>query len=53
MIAARSSSDASRGDDHEQALLLDRALDEVVDVVLAVAELAHAAGRADVAHQAR
>ena len=37
--------------DHEQPLLLDRALDEGVDVGVVVAELAHAARRADVAHQ--
>src|SRR5213078_1031014 len=40
----------ARGD-REQPLLLERALDEVGHVVLGVAELGDALGRADVAHE--
>src|SRR5919108_4694150 len=39
------------GRDHQQALLLHRPVDDVVDLVFLVAQLAHAAGRADVLHE--
>ena len=51
MISARSASEGLARRDDQQPLLLQGASTGSSDVVVGVAELAHAAGRADVAHQ--